>query len=141
MYTNDLGDKKWTELNKELLVHASQQNWGLYRNTRFEMAEQLRKEGNLLNAAATFLEICFLDLNGPENCGCDRSRTQFDVSMALIAPGIIKRLKAIAKKANLDLIQIQQLFLSHNMRLHEALRLPRKPSECWAELRAHLSPE
>lgn len=37
-------DVKWGVLNKRLIEHAKNGNWGLYRNTRFEMAEILRRE-------------------------------------------------------------------------------------------------
>ena len=43
-------DKKWQLYNKELLAYAQKTNWGLYRNTRFDMAEFLRKENKFSNA-------------------------------------------------------------------------------------------
>ncbi len=34
-------DVRWSLLNQELIQHAKQENWGLFRNAKFEMAEIL----------------------------------------------------------------------------------------------------
>ena len=59
-------DVKWGLLNKEVTEHAVNGMWGLYRNTRFQMAELLRKEGKLKQALFTYCWVCYLDLNGRE---------------------------------------------------------------------------
>ena len=62
-------DVQWGLLNQELLEHVQQRNWGLFRNTKFAMAEILRKENRLPAALGGYLEVCYLDLNGPHNTG------------------------------------------------------------------------
>jgi DNA-directed RNA polymerase subunit RPC12/RpoP len=60
-------DVAWSMLNQDMMEYASQQNWGLFRNAKFQMAEILRKESRLEQALATYLEVCYIDLNGPSN--------------------------------------------------------------------------
>ena len=62
-------DIRWGVFNKRLIKCAQNGDWGLYRNARFEMAELLRKETKLKHALQTYLEVCYLDLNGPNNIG------------------------------------------------------------------------
>ena len=62
-------DVQWSLLNQELLEHAKKRNWGLFRNTKVAMAEIFRKENRLSAALGGYLEVCYLDLNGPSNTG------------------------------------------------------------------------
>lgn len=50
-------DVRWSQLNQELLQHARQRNWGLFRNAKFEMAEILRKEDKSTDALGFYLEF------------------------------------------------------------------------------------
>ena len=45
--------------------------WGLYRNTRLNMGDILRKGANWQAALVTYLEVAYLDLNEPNNIGDD----------------------------------------------------------------------
>jgi DNA-directed RNA polymerase subunit RPC12/RpoP len=59
------GDVRWRSLNTALMEHSGQRNWGLYRNTRLDMADQLRKEGKDKQALETYLDVSYMDTNGP----------------------------------------------------------------------------
>ena len=131
-------DKKWQLYNKELLMHAQKANWGLYRNTRFDMAEFLRKENKLANALETFLEIMYLDLNGPENRESIinnpellKEFPQFDPKTAFLAPGVIDRVKKIAKILGFQMEKIREIFTEHNKKIEKALKLSLSTEECW----------
>lgn len=62
-------DVEWSLLNKDSIKHAQEGNWGLYRNTRFAMAEFFKRRLKLKEALAFYFEVCYLDLNGPNNTG------------------------------------------------------------------------
>ena len=45
-----MNDVKWNLANQNLLQHSQNNNWGLYRNTKFDMAGILHKEKRLKGA-------------------------------------------------------------------------------------------
>ena len=90
-----VNDVKWSLANKYLLQHSQVGNWGLYRNTRLEMAEILRKEKRLEESLRTYFDVCYLDINGPTNRGglsdpgLLGQYPPFDPKRSFLAPGII----------------------------------------------------
>lgn len=137
-------DKQWKEFNQQLMVHAKNMQWGLYRNIRFDMAESLRKEKRLGNALETYLEVCYLDLNGPMNVIAGSSPEilkefpPFDPSISFIAPGVIKRITIIVKKLGFDNEKLRTIFLTHNESIQNSLKLPVTPVACWQKIAAEL---
>jgi len=137
-------DKQWQEFNKQLIEHAQNAQWGLYRNTRFDMAEFLRKAKRLENALENYLEVCYLDLNGPSNYGpIDDEETRkgfpaFDPKTAFLAPAAIHRISRIAKKLEFGLKEISELFIKHNKKVEQALKLPLSPEGCWEKVKKEL---
>lgn len=140
-----INDIKWGILNKNLLKFSQNMDWGLYRNTRFNMGEILRKELKLQDALITYLEVCYLDLNGPNNNGCldDPELLEefppFDPNnSAFLAPGVIDRIKRIIKKLNLSNGELKEFFVKHSNRIYDALKLPLSPEECWEKINKSL---
>lgn len=135
----------WRTLNTRLIEHAHHRDWGLYRNTRFEMAEILRKEMKIEQALQTYLEICYIDLNGPNNTGginnmgLLKELPPFNPKQnALIAPGVVNLIKRIMKKLELDKAKTKSIFIKHNLRIERSLKLPLSPFECWPSLKKEL---
>ena len=60
-------DVKWRIFNYNSRDYAMQRQWGLFRNNRMYMADFLLKKGKLENALIHYLEILYLDINGPRN--------------------------------------------------------------------------
>lgn len=137
-------DVKWGVFNKQLLKHARNSDWGLYRNTRVGMGELLWEEMKWKEALRTYLEVCFLDLNGPNNTGgLDDSELlkefpPFEPKTALLASGIIDRIKRIARLLDLRISEIKQLFTDHNEQFWYSLKLPLSPIDCWNKLEKEL---
>ena len=130
-------DVQWSILNKDLVEHGRHRNWGHYRNTRFQMAEILRKESRLLPALETYLEVCYLDLNGPNNTGGHAlsSLRDFDPGHdASLAPGVLDRVAKLVKKLQLDRGALRETFLAHNRLVQVNLRLPLSAELCWEKL-------
>lgn len=129
-------DVKWSFLNEETIRTASEGDWGLYRNTRFDMAEILRKEEKLKSALDFYLEVCYLDLNGPNNnsgLSGEFSRKAFDPidGNAFLAPAVIDRIKSISKKLHISEVELQESFNKHNSRFAKSLNLPITTNDAW----------
>lgn len=130
-------DIQWSLLNKDSLKYAQRADWGLYRNARFDMGEILRRELKLRPALEMYLEVCYLDLNGPRNTGgltdlcLLRQFPPFDPRDAYLAPAVIGVIDALASKLQLDRDSLKRLFIEHNVRIHKALHLPLVPEACW----------
>ncbi len=134
-------DVRWGLLNKQLMEHAKNGDWGLYRNARFQMAEILRSEMKLKDALRTYLEVCYLDLNGPNNTGgmndpeLLKEFPPFDPNRdSFLAPGVIDLIKRIVLKLELSKDEIKQIFTEHNSRMEKSLRLPLSPEKAWQSL-------
>jgi len=137
-------DKRWEELNKELIEHAKNWNWGLYRNTRLEMYRFLKKEGHDKQALQTLLEVCYLDINGHRNCG-----GIFDSELLAEfppwketnnwqAPTLFKWINKLSKKLEYTLDDIHSLFIKVAKIRHDAMKLPVSPDKAWEKLSKEL---
>jgi hypothetical protein len=60
-------DVKWRIFNNYSRDYAMERQWGLFRNNRMYMADFLLKKGKLENALIHYLEVLYLDINGPRN--------------------------------------------------------------------------
>ena len=137
-------DKKWSKYDNLLLEHISNGDWGFYRNTRFEMGEFLRKEGGNNDALLTFLEVCYLDLDGPSNGNKTKGAEllkdfpPFNPKEGFLAPGIIKRIKSIIKKLDLNLGEVKSLYLSHTTKIKTNLKLSVDLEKSWLKIKKEL---
>ncbi len=140
-------DVQWSMLNKDLLITASRLQWGLYRNTRFQMGELLHKEGRLKGALGLYLGVCYLDLNGASNMPVDengRGMTEseyckpFDVEFKFLAPGVIDRIRRIIKKLSMDDKEVEEFFIEFARKEQRASRAPSSPEECYQEIKAEI---
>jgi len=134
-------DVRWGLLNKQLMEYAKNGDWGLYRNAKFQMAEILRGEMKLKDALRTYLEVCYLDLNGPSNTGGMKDAEllkefpPFDPNRdSFLAPGVIDLIKRIVLKLNLTKDEIKKIFVEHNSRIEKSLRLPLSAEKSWQSL-------
>jgi len=133
-----LSDVLWALANKRLMQHASNGDWGLYRNVKLEMAEILRKWSRRPREALQFyLEVFYLDLNGPVNTGGNRRVKPFDQRQAFIAPVVVRRIRRLAKKADVTPAELRQMLI----RAAETVGpsgLPVGPQTCWRRLRDYM---
>jgi hypothetical protein len=132
---------KWVLLTEELAANAKEKQWGLYRNTRFEMAELLGKENKPVNALDYLLGVCYLDLNGPFNCGglndpeLLRNYPPFNPSKGDLAPGIIARVQELMEGLELTPAEIESRFMEVAIGLAKSVSLPLPPGDAWNKLK------
>lgn len=136
---------KWLLLNDDMVQHIARNDWGLFRNTKFEMAEILRKEARPINALKTYLEVCYLDLNGPNNIGgiddpeLLKEFPPWDPKhLAFLAPGVVGSAAVIIEGTGATQDDVEAAFMRRAAKLEEALRLPVSPSKAWAKLKKEL---
>lgn len=138
-------DVKWRLLSEDLLLHSARQNWGFYRNTLFQMGEQLRKEEKVAQALEKFLLVCYIDSCGPNNISTplgkpsEYGQAPFTQSSAFIAPGVIKRIEKMAKKANYDLKQLEITFNNLEYAYKDSIPFPQKVQSSWRVIEKELS--
>ena len=138
-------DVQWRILNEDLMKCAQDQNWGFYRNVILAMGDHVKKAGKDDHALRTYLEVCYIDLNGPSNGNKDKSPEilkeypPFDLKVAFLAPGIIEYIKKLSDKLGYDLPKIKEIFMTGAQRHYESLKIyPLKPEECWPKVEAEL---
>lgn len=138
-------DVEWGLLNKNIVEHARQGDWGLYRNDRFAMGELLRKERQFQKALCYYLEVCYLDLNGPNNTGATTDPeilAEFPPfnpnEFADLAPGVIDRILTIKKRLSLEKEAVKVAYFDHCARVAKNLHLPRTLEDSWVLIEREL---
>jgi len=139
------GDIQWSIYSKRIIQYAQKGDWGLYRNNRFDMAEHLWREKRFKHALITYLEVCFLDTNGPNNLsGINdpdilKAFPRFDPTVGSeTASGVVDLIKIIANKLNLTREKIKELFIAYNSRVAQNLKTPLSAEESWLILEKKL---
>lgn len=135
-------DIKWGLLNKRSIEFASKRQWGLYRNTRLDMASQLKKEKSYQNALTLYLEVCYLDLNGAENIMEGLSDEEllrfdvkdFDVNSAFLAPGVLSELLDVVNELKLPTNELEKIFLSDSVYKGPLKSMPLSAERAWGQL-------
>lgn len=135
-----VSDVRWALCNEHLVKHAKENNWGLYRNTKLEMAQILQKEKRERQALQTYLEVCYIDLNGPENRGglhdvrLLKEYPPFDPRQAFLAPGVTGEVVDLADNLGLNLDEVKRVFMEIAQTVCVSMRLPVKPEKAWPKL-------
>jgi hypothetical protein len=137
----------WGIYNKRKMEHAENMNWGLYRCVIFDMAELLKKENKFKYALELYLEVCYLDLNGPNNCGghldCEEVLKLFppfdpQSEFAKLSPGVIERIINLKNKLKLSSKEIKKLFFYRGSVVFKALKLPLHFKDAWKKFEKKL---
>ncbi len=120
--------------------HAKQQDWGLYRNDRFQIAEFQRAAGKVITALSILLEVCYLDLNGPNNCGGFKQDPEllkeyppFKPNPNGLAPGIVERIMKIIRALDVDEQRLKDQFTKQAEIVQRQLSTPLDPTKAWTQ--------
>jgi hypothetical protein len=115
-------------------------NFALFRSARLSMAllleEEVEKDDELLRRTlATHLELCYIDLNGPQNSTArERERTlepPFDPSQGVLAPSIVNCTNFYIERSDLTRAETESLFRKHISRHLSGLNLPLSVDDGW----------
>jgi hypothetical protein len=122
-------------------------NFALFRSARLSMAllleEEVENDEELFRKTlAIHLELCYIDLNGPQNStACERElnkETPFKPSQGVLAPNIVNLTNVYIERSDLTKAETKSLFFKHNGRHLSGLELPLSLDDGWAELEPNL---
>ncbi len=127
-------------LQKELPVHSENGDWGLYRNSKMSIAKLFFKAEKYEAALKEYLEVQFIDLNGPNNAirisGVpSKACPSFTPDSAFIAPGIVREIERTLNKLNRDVTSIEDEFMSYGETLKREFHLPLSAKAAWKKLK------
>ena len=121
--------------------HFRNLDMGLFRNTILYKGDIFKLSGDLQNALITYLELCYIDLNNPNNCGGTKDYPEllkeyppFNPNTSrdnLLAPGILWNIIQINKELNLTKDHIKDIFFSHNLKVEKSKKLPLSVEIAW----------
>lgn len=137
-------DKELSRLNQELSEHAREQQWGLYRNTLFQVGELLREKGSFEEALCHYLEVCYLDLNGPKNYGVlsdvdlAEGVRSFDPEGEGLFPGVLDRVDNVMEALGFTAKETKVVFDKASSRLESLLNLPVPHQDAWVKIEAEI---
>lgn len=123
-------DKIWGYLNKKSMEHFANNNFGLYRNTKFEMSEFVVQESKYDIAFDILCEVIAFDLNGADNgFKMDFLSIYYDYyfpyqnSIKTLAPGIVSRIKEYADILGWNESELKEHLINRFTKIHVPLRL------------------
>jgi hypothetical protein len=87
------------------------------------------------------LEVCYLDLNGPNNTGGHGNPEILRLyppwnptEYGQMASGVLQRAQKILEKVSLSPSEVEALFMARVSALHNSLGLPVAPDEAWPRI-------
>lgn len=153
--TDRLGEKPSAEqvrshlLTQDAMTHARNHQWGMFSSVRQEMAEILRRTSGSASALAKYLEVCYLQLNGPNNLATymdkgirtpvlDRRFPPWDSASGGLVPLTLARTRDLVQECALSQEATRAMFIESATSLRESLRLPLSPKRAWRKLSKRL---
>ena len=134
-------DSDWHRLNQKRSDHAAARKWARYRNDILRMAQLRGRQGRLEDALVTYLELCYIDVNGAQNpaAAWGMPSDDFDPERSFgLGPLIVQRVQGLARELGYDETRMKVEFLATASALHRSLSLPVTPEDAWSALRAEL---
>lgn len=138
-----INDIKWRLFNERIIKFASTKQWGLYRNNKFHMAEQLKEEEKLKEALETYFEVCYLDLNGCRNVGTYNGKPlskkeldeigikECDAEKSFLAPGVVSRIQDLISELNISENDAENIFCTINEEMKPIKDMPVSTNDAW----------
>lgn len=152
-------DIEWAILHDESMRHASTPAFGLYRNTRLNMAHLLEAAGRQADSLDLWLELMCLDLNGVSNMpvlsadelqfhkqvsrelGRSPAHGPFSLEFANPIAAFVWKVIEIAELRGLDRDQLRTLFIRVYERTPGHQLMPLNADATWARLASLLESE
>ena len=134
-------DREWQHLDQRRGEHAAARRWARYRTATLQMAQLRNRQGRLEESFLTYLELCYIDLNGAQNPGAAWGLPLVDLDPERsfgLGPLIVRRVRGMARQLGYDAGRVQVEFLASASVMHRRLALPVTPEQAWSALRAEL---
>jgi len=127
-------------LTQQLPGHQKNRDWGLYRNCRLKMGQIHDGRGDFKPALEAFLEVCYLDLCGPNNLGGffedddPKEFPAFSTEFAWLAPAVVGFAHDAAAELDLTEDHVREMFFEMARAHHSTLKLPVAPQTAWESI-------
>lgn len=150
-------DVNWSLLIDDLVQHANRKQWGLYRNTKLAMAQQLTEEGKTRAALDAWMEVAYLDMNGANNAASEMTETEleqmdrdfvamggeklprpFDLRYADLLPHTVGQVQDCCQTLGASIDEAKLIFESACKRAPAKSLHPLSPAQAWLQLREAL---
>ncbi|MEW4452022.1 hypothetical protein AB1L30_04990 [Bremerella sp. JC817] len=127
---------EYSQLAKSLDHFAKQMQWGFYRTARLAMGDLLKNDQRFEEALNVYLEVCYIDLNGPNNCGTTepeilREDPPFEPEFGLLVMEVICDVDVLFHNLNLTKAQLKFRFFQIANNVRSSLGTPLKPNRAW----------
>jgi len=125
----------WGILNKQQIEYARQNNWGLFRNSHYGMFAILNAEKRVKEALEMLLEVCYYDINGPNNLSATNGNIfkdfpPFDLKSGFTAPGLVSSIKELKEQLNLQWDDVKNGFIERATKVR-IKTMPLSPEKAW----------
>jgi len=129
-----------------MIKNARAHNWGLYRCDRLEVAMLHKQRKEYFNALLVFLEVFYLDINGPQNVGhmfdpeLDKGKKpkEWDPKHTFIAPAVIYYCQLMMKRTKTPIERVKDIVEKSMLSHFEFYNLPVSPEAAWPEIEKYL---
>lgn len=133
----------WFSGMQKAIKQAELLDWSAYRSEKLKTAETLGALRDNFRAFLLYLEICYLDLNGPTNRGTFGFKLSaefpiWDLQFAWLAPAVVSRLRVLSKELGYSLSEVETEFIRIATSYHQNTGLPVSPVSAWKSLRLAL---
>jgi len=120
-----------SDLSEEAQRHAEREEWGSYRNVRYDTAEYVREQGEWKRAGFLYVEVFIFDLQGVTSApGMEGFHEAYQHS----SPAVVREIARFARRAEMDEPELETVF----DRVADQVwtdAFPRSRSDVWHELR------
>jgi uncharacterized Zn finger protein (UPF0148 family) len=123
-------DVLWRFGSNDMIEHAKQRQWGLYRNDLYEIADVARRDDDYEKALLLFLDINYIDTNGPNNVGLwiDGSpvvgEEDWQIAMGFLAPVPLGYVKSLPLRLGKTVAESLSEYETRAENLQRVLRFP-----------------
>lgn len=136
-------DVEFRVLNDQAVEAEFAGQWGFARNFRLGMAKNLEKRKSYELSLRMYFHVCYLDLNGPNNRGGMEFNNlekypYFKPKNAILAPGVIKRMKKLINKLKFTDEDCRKEFIEVNKPIFEGSPTPLSPEKTYSKLKKEL---
>ncbi len=142
-------ERKWLDISNRLKSNAREGSWGVYRNDWLDLADLCYQERRKTEALCAYLEVFYLDLNGPSNSGflSDDGSTltyafpPFDPLNEFVTGVVVFKIKVLMKNLSFDMNRLKDLFIDYCSSSSKGVPLRLNPEDCWSRLEEELQSE
>ena len=120
-----------SDLSQEAKAYWAKEQWGAYRNVRYETAEYERRRGMGERAAYLYLEVMIFDLQGVTGA---TNGQKFNRAYQRETPSVARELARFCRREKIDLDELKSMY-RRVAREFWVDAFPRSRSEVWAHLR------